>query len=142
MNPKFMEEHGVKFQSRLPAFLVDYEFKFSVEGREGGAAICTIVPSKGKIVHGALYHLSEGGLERLDELILHGAKKGSYEKIEVPVVLSASSTQEQKLAKTYIAQPEIQKEGLEVNQQYLKLVLAATDVLPEHYVKFLKSFQA
>ena len=140
MADEFMRQNGVEFLSREPASLADYEFKFCVEGHGDGTAFPTVVPNEGSTVHGVLYRLQDSGFKRLDELILVGGKS-HYAKEEVTVALSNSSSLEKKSATTYVARPEVQKEGLKPNQKYLKMVLDGADLVPDHYLQFLKSFQ-
>lgn len=140
MAAEFMRQNGVEFFSSEPASLADYEFKFCVEGHGDGTAFPTVIPNKGCTVHGVLYRMPDGGFERLDELILVGGK-AHYAKKEVTVVLSNSASLEKKFVTTYVARPEVQKEGLKPNQKYLKMVLDGADLVPNHYLQFLKSFQ-
>ena len=60
---------------------------------------------------------------------------------EVTVVLGNSSPPKEKRVTTYTVRPELRREGLKPNQNYLKMILAGADLVPNHYLQFLKSFQ-
>lgn len=140
MGPQFMEKKGMKYLSRDAASLPGYQMKFLADaGRGDGTCFPTLVKDESSTVYGALYGLDDGGLNKLDDIV--HTNKGYYHRANFTVVVR--DTQEKVEATTYVAGDHCVKEGLKPNQGYVKVLVEAIDpdILPEDYIKYLKSFQ-
>ena len=135
MNPDRMRERKAFFTERVGAKLSDYKMSFTFR-RPDGRGSCNIKPEKSSVVHGALYTLESGGLDRLDvfEMVPEGCYRRQY-------VIVETSDGEQIEATTYVVTDEFYQEGLVPRREYLDHCLAGKDVLPAEYYDFLESYK-
>lgn len=135
MNPERMRQREAFFTARVGAKLSDYKMSFSFRG-PGGNGGANITPKKDSVVHGALYSLEDGGLQRLD--LFEMVEDGCYRRAKVTV---ETINGERIDATTYIVTEEFYQEGLIPRRGYLDHCLAGKDVLPAEYYTFLESFK-
>ena len=135
MNPARMNLRKAFFKSRVPAKLIGYQLSFTFK-RPDGFASANITPQAGCTVHGALYTLEEGGLDKLDEF--EGVSMGNYARQKVLVELGGSESPVE--VTTYIVTKEFYKEGLKPTEEYLGNLLAGKDIVPGDYFEWLKTF--
>lgn len=135
MNPDRMRERRAFFTERVGAKLSDYEMSFTFRRPDGGGS-CNIKPEKDSVVHGALYTLESGGLDRLD--VFEMVSEGCYRR---QCVIVETSDGEKIEATTYVVTDEFYQEGLVPPREYLEHCLAGKDVLPAEYYDFLESFK-
>ena len=133
MNPARMILRKAFFTSRVPATLHGYSLGFSFN-RSDGFGSANITPDPNGIVHGALYTLEGGGLEKLD--FFEGVAKGYYRRQNV-VVRDVGGKEVE--VTTYIVTGEYFKEGLKPKQEYLDHLLAGKDILPADYYETIKA---
>ena len=135
MNPDRMRKRRAFFSERVGAKLSDYKISFTFRRPDGGGS-CNIKPEKDSVVHGALYTLESGGLDRLD--VFEMVSEGCYHRQCVIVETSGGVKIE---ATTYVVTDEFYQEGLVPPREYLEHCLAGKDVLPAEYYDFLESFK-
>lgn len=135
MNPDRMRDRKAFFTARVGAKLLDYKMTFSFKRPDGGGS-CNIRPEKDSVVHGVLYTLDAGGLDKLD--VFEKVSDGWYRRERVTVENSAG---EKVNATTYIVTEQFYQEGLVPYRDYLEHCLAGKDVLPAEYYNFLESFK-
>ena len=135
MNPNRMRERKAFFTARVGAKLSDYKMSFSFR-RTDGCGSGNIRPEKSSVVHGALYTLEDGGLDKLD--VFEMVTQGCYRRERVTVETLDGEKVE---AATYIVTDEFYQDGLVPRSEYLDHCLAGKDVLPVEYFDFLESFK-
>ncbi|XP_078379143.1 gamma-glutamylcyclotransferase-like [Oculina patagonica] len=135
MNPNRMNDRKAFFTERVGAKLSDYKMSFSFR-RVDGCGSGNIRPEKNSVVHGVLYTLEAGGLEKLD--VFEMVSKGCYRREMVTVETSDGIKLE---ATTYVVTDEFYQEGLVPRRDYLEHCLAGKDVLPTEYYDHLESFK-
>ena len=136
MNSKRMESRNAAFSSKVSATLDNYEFVLNYK-RTNGTAAANVRLKNGCSVHGVLYKCEHEALLFLDKY--EGVDKKCYTREIVSVV----SLGEKVEAYTYIACPQSCDDTLNtVSRVYLQHILSGKDLLPEHYLNFLKSFQS
>ena len=135
MNPDRMRKRKAFFTERVGAKLSDYKISFTFR-RPDGCGSCNIKPDKNSVVHGALYTLECGGLDRLD--VFEKVSKGCYRR---QCVIVETSDGEKIEATTYVVTDEFYQEGLVPRREYLDHCLAGKDVLPAEYYDFLESYK-
>lgn len=128
------ERIGNSFDILGPAVLKDYVLKFNkISVRRGGCA--NIEPAKGEEVWGILFKLNEEQIKKLD--VYEGAPT-HYRRVNVKVQTEKGEELE---AVTYVACEEFKREGLRPSEDYLKHLLSAKEMLPESYIKKLKTYR-
>ncbi len=136
MNPRKMDELGIKFTERINATLKGYTLKFnkasSLNPEEGFA---NIIPDEKGLVEGVLYEISDSDLLKLDEYEGHPQH---YRRITVKVETKKGELFD---AVTYIASPDKIRNGLKPSKKYLKNLIVARDILPESYVRKLEMME-
>ena len=135
MNAERMRERRAFFTERVGARLCDNKMTFSFR-RPDGCGSANIRPEKNSVVHGVLYTLEEGGLDKLD--VFEMVARGCYRRERVTVETLKGEKIE---ATTYTVTDEFYKEGLVPRRDYLDHCLAGKDVLPPDYYAFLESFR-
>ena len=136
MNPNRMKERKAFFTERVGAKLTDYKMSFSFRGPINGCGGGNIRPDKNSVVHGVLYTLEAGGLDKLD--VFEMVSKGCYRREMVTV---ETEDGEKVDATTYVVTDEFYQEGLAPRTDYLEHLLAGKDVLPAEYYDYLESFK-
>lgn len=135
MNPERMRERKAFFTERVGAKLYDHKMTFSFR-RPDGCGSGNIRPEKNSIVHGVLYTLEDGGLDKLD--VFEMVAEGCYRRERVTVETLKGERIE---ATTYMVTDEFYEEGLVPRRDYLDHCLAGKDVLSAEYYAFLESFK-
>ncbi|KAK3748626.1 hypothetical protein QZH41_005349 [Actinostola sp. cb2023] len=122
------------FTRRVHAILQGYKLVFSFNSGSGyGSA--TIVPDPNSEVHGALYTLEKGGLEKLD--IFEWVPRGGYRRVAIEVGLDGHIVE----CITYIATEAYFKPGLIPSKEYLGHLLKGKDILPQNYYNILENHE-
>ena len=130
-----MRERKAFFTERVGAKLTDYKMSFSFR-RADGCGSGNIRPETSSVVHGVLYALEAGGLDKLD--VFEKVSQGCYRREIVTVETLDGETVE---ATTYVVTDEFYQEGLVPRRDYLAHLLAGKDVLPTEYYNYLESFK-
>ena len=131
-----MKKRKAYFTKREAAKLTGFRFEFSKRMKLPGVGVGNIVPSPQSMVHGILYTLEKGGLNKLD--VFENTSEGQYKR-EIVKVQTADGVFEE--ATTYIATENYYQSGLKPEKWYLAHLLAGEEFLPLHYYKFLKDFE-
>jgi len=135
LNPDRMIQREAFFTKREHAVLDGFKLVFAFNSGSGfGSA--TLVPDKNSEVHGALYTLEKGGLDKLD--IFEWVPRGGYERVDVKVRLDNG---EMKDCVAYLATHEYFKTGLIPSRTYLDHLLKGKDILPLEYYSFLENHE-
>jgi len=103
------------------------------DNTSGGYA--NIVPSKGDVVWGVLYEVTDKAIEKLDR---REGYPEHYGRKELSVELDDGNMVK---ALVYIAKPKYVRDGLKPTKKYLEHLLSARDLLPEDYVKMLEGVE-
>ncbi|MFN7161263.1 MAG: gamma-glutamylcyclotransferase family protein [Candidatus Gracilibacteria bacterium] len=135
MNPERMKERGINFEKREVGILLDAKLVFNkkVKGIEG-RTVANILPEAGSIVEGALYTTTEEDISKLD--IFEGVPH-HYQRYTKEIQLS---TLEKIEAVVYIANEEVQGEGMPI-KEYLEHLLVGKDILSREYFERLTQVQ-
>lgn len=136
MDPDRMSKRNVKFYDRKHAILKNYSLQFnkiasSNPEKEGKA---NIMCDANELVEGVLYEIESSDEIKLDKY--EGYPK-HYDKDTVSVQLDDGTMID---AITYIAQPNMIKEGLRPTREYLDHLLVVNDMLSKSYYENLKSW--
>ena len=114
-------------------FINDYVLVFNKQAdNKPGVGYANIKFYVGGIVWGLVYDLIEEELSKIDEF--EGVKLKHYNRISLPAHVNDKDVQ----VVAYIADPSRIQEGLLPDRKYLSHLLAAENLLPFEYVKFLK----
>lgn len=133
MNAERMKERKAYFTDRVPAKLSGWRLVFAFNSGSGfGSA--SIVEDPDSVVHGALYTLEKGGLEKLD--IFEWVDRGGYSRRSIKVELESGEMLE---CITYVVMPEFHKDGLIPSKTYLTHLLKGKDILPKEYYSMLEN---
>lgn len=128
---KSIEELG-----REHAILRGYRLEFNkIACRNPNEGYANIVPDKDGIVEGILYKVDEKDITKLD--CYEGYPKHYYRE-NVKVILDDGKDVE---AITYIANPNMVRDGLKPSKEYLEHLLKGCDVLSKEYCDKLKSIE-
>jgi len=138
MDPDRMIKRKVKFLDRKHAILKDYSLQFnkialSNPEKEGKA---NIMCGTNELVEGVLYEIESSDEIKLDRNEVYPKH---YDKDTISVQLDDGTIID---TMTYIAQPNMIKEGLRPTREYLDHLLAAKDMLSKSYYEKLKSWPA
>jgi len=135
MNPDRMRERKVNSLRGEHAILSNYSLQFnkiaSANPMEGKA---NIISNAKDFVEGVLYDIEFSDIEKLD--LVEGYPIHYY-RTAVPVKLDDGTEVE---AFTYIAQPNMVRDGLKPTKKYLNHLLAAKDILSKDYYQKLESW--
>lgn len=136
MDPNRMSERDVHFSERRCAILKGYTLRFnkvaSKNQREGKG---NIIRKEGGIVEGVLYEMPDSDLTKLD---LAEGYPDHYDHLPVEVELEDGAKVQ---ALTYVAQPNMIREGLKPTREYLNHYLVAQGILSESYLQKLRSIE-
>jgi hypothetical protein len=126
-----MRERGAPFTARKWALLRGYSLRFNklATGKDArsGEGKGNIVPNPNGVTEGALYEITQAGLDGLDE---REGYPEHYARVELPVELKGGS---QVKAWVYIAQHAFVREGLLPTHKYLGHYLQGEDLLTPEY---------
>ena len=136
LNAERMKERKAFFIKREAAKLPGYRFEFSKRTSLPGAGVGNIVASPQSTVHGILYSLEKGGLDKLD--VFEQTREGHYQREIVKVETDDGNFAE---ATAYVARASVTVSGLKPERWYLNHLLAGKELLPPHYYAFLKNFE-
>ena len=132
MNPKRMQERGIKFSRREDAILEGWRLEFNkVASRNPKEGYANIEPDKETVVEGILYEIQNSDLEKLD--IREGYPR-HYNREKVKVKLDNGEEIE---TITYIAQLDKVRDGLKPSKRYLNHLLRGCDLLSKEYCEKL-----
>ncbi|EDO46039.1 predicted protein [Nematostella vectensis] len=135
MNQDRMIERKAFFTKRQHAKLDGYKLGFYFNNGTGfGSA--SIVREPKSVVHGALYTLEKGGLEKLDKF--EWVDREGYRRVQVTVELDSGEKVE---CTAYIATEKFFQEGLIPSRTYLNHLLKGKDLLPVEYYKYLENHE-
>ncbi|XP_065830210.1 gamma-glutamylcyclotransferase-like [Oscarella lobularis] len=141
MSESRLSARGVEIRKRVLATLDDYEMTFSKKSRDpawSGVGYCNINPKPNAKVYGILSVCECGALKRLD--VYEGVAEGEYKRAAVHVTVQPSGQVVEAIA--YVALDDYVSGGLKPSRDYLNHCLGGRDLLPDHYVKRLESFEA
>jgi len=136
MNPERMKTRQIFFTQRKRAILRGYRLDFNkiaFGNPEEGYA--NIVEDENAIVEGALYEISDLGISKLD---MYECFPNHYDRIEVVVETDSGNVDK---AVTYIAKPDMIRQGLKPSRDYLRHLLAAKDIVSKNYHNRLKVWE-
>ena len=130
-----MAKAGVAWGRRIGARLDGWRLAFDKPwSKYKGAAVATIRPAPGGVVHGTLNELGSRGLDVLDSY--EGVAGGHYRRLDVSVFADGRAV----IATTYIAVAD-PVPGLRPTTAYLAHLLAGRDLLPPVYWEGLKRIE-
>lgn len=129
INVQRVEERGIKFTQRVPAFINDYELVFNKQAwGKPGETYANIQTKKGSVVEGVLYLTDEEGIKKLDKF--EGVATNHYVREEMEVTVK--STEEKVKAWVYIAHESKIAVG-NPSMEYLNHLLSDKESLSEGY---------
>lgn len=131
-----MKERGAEFLTRESAILRGYRLMFNCKWKEDEFGYATIVRDEKSVVCGALYKCKAGSMASLDREYVH--EGGCFCRMVVRVETGEGKAVN---AFTYSANEGYAVEGLTPSAVYLNTILEGEDILPEDYLKFLRSFR-
>jgi gamma-glutamylcyclotransferase (GGCT)/AIG2-like uncharacterized protein YtfP len=135
LNAERMKNRKAFYTHRVHAKLHGYRLVFAFNSGSGfGSA--SIVPDPNSEVHGALYTLEKGGLEKLD--MFEWVDKKGYRRSTMKVELDSGEMMD---CTAYIAMPDFEKDGLIPSKDYLGHLLKGKDILPADYYSFLENHE-
>ena len=133
MNAEKMNICQIEYSGRQSGKLNGYEFVFD-QKRLNGTVGANIRMKKKSTVHGVLYTCSTDSLDKLDRY-----EGNSYSRQIVEILTKSGDWVD---AHTYIGYEEPSDDTTKtISKDYLEHILCGRDLLPEHYLAFLKTFQ-
>mgnify|MGYP005672718975 CR=1 FL=1 len=136
MNPERMRKRGVDFLIREHAILDGWRLVFNkVASRNFREGYANIERDETDTVEGVLYTLGEEDMEKLDVCEGYPCQ---YDRMTVRVRLDNG---EEMQAVTYVAVPDIVKDGVKPSRKYLNHLLAGCDVLSAEYCARLRKWE-
>jgi gamma-glutamylcyclotransferase (GGCT)/AIG2-like uncharacterized protein YtfP len=133
---KRLARDGEKYYSRKPAVLKGKKLVFNKKSRTNPKiGYASFVDDENFNLYGALYEVTMNGIYSLDsyEMYPHYYRR---------IMLEVETEDNEKIeAWVYLANPTKTADGLHPTKEYVEYMLMAKDVLPEHYVNFIKSIE-
>lgn len=136
MSVQRMQQRLVRYKSRRPAYLKDFELQFNkINRRVPGAGFANIMPVQDGLVEGVIYEIDDAGLAILDGF---EGYPNRYDRKVLPVEVAGEIIQ----AHVYIAQED--ETGLDLKPEiiYLQYLLDARDLLSADYYLKLETVRS
>jgi gamma-glutamylcyclotransferase len=127
VSPDRMRSRGVDFLCRVPAVLHDHRLKFNKRSGVTGVGYANLVKCGGGCVQGALYEISDDGLETLDHY------EPGYRRRSLMVCIADRDLR----ADVYVARRDTVSDGLTPSVQYLDDLLEGRDCFSHEYLERL-----
>lgn len=122
--------------SRKPAVLKGKKLVFNKKSRKDSRiGYASFIDDKDFNLYGALYELNMNAIYSLDSYEMY---PHYYRRIMLEVETEDLGRVE---AWVYMANPMKTKKGLAPTKEYVEYMIMATDVLPEHYIEFIRSIK-
>ncbi len=132
MDEEKMELRGAVFDEMIAAKAYDFRLTFNkIANLDMGIGYANIVPDKGSVVEGVLYHTDEESLLNLDR-----AEGVPTHYLRETIIVQDESENNFECF-VYIANPESTKEGLKPTRGYLGSLLSGRYFLSEEYYGML-----
>jgi gamma-glutamylcyclotransferase len=129
---RMIKERKIFFKSREFAYLPNYKLVFNKMSKKNNkVGFANIEECENSIVEGALYEISLNDFNIIDKY--EGYPKHYYKKV-INVICKNQITQ----AITYIANPNMIRETIKPNENYLNYILEGKDIFTKDYYEKLK----
>jgi len=136
MNPERMKTRQIFFTQRKRAILRGYRLDFNkIASRNPEEGYANIVEDESATVEGTLYDISDLDISKLD---VYEGFPNNYDRIEVDVEIDSGDVNK---AVTYVAAPDMIRQGLKPSRDYLCHLLAAKDIVSKTYYNRLKVWE-
>ena len=133
---KRLARDGQTYISRRPAVLKGKKLAFNKKSRKDPRiGYASFVDDENFNLYGALYEVNMNAIYSLDSYEMY---PHYYRRLMMEVETEDLGTVE---AWVYMANPAKTKEGLAPTKEYVEYMLMAKDVLPDHYVEFIRSIK-
>ena len=135
MNPKYLDQHGIKYYRSEKGILHDYEICFSTKADNWKKALIDLNENKGHRLEGVVYEIDRQALSLFDDI--EGISEGKHHRIDVPVENAQGAVER---AFTYICPL---KEGyFKPSKEYVDLIVegAQINTLSDEHVEYIRSF--
>ena len=135
MNPKYLDQHGIKYLSSKKASLVDFDICFSSRINNWKFALIDIIEKIGHRVEGVVYEIDSNALQILDQLEKISEK--NHDRIEVDIISEGGQVSK---AYTYVCPT---KEGrFRPSKEYVDIIIDGAKInnLSEEYILHIRSF--
>ena len=133
---KRLARDGETYISRRPAVLKGKKLVFNKKSRTNPkVGYASFIDDENYNLYGALYELNMNAIYSLDSYEMY---PHYYRRIMLEVEAEDLGKVE---AWVYLANPAKTAQGLSPTKEYVEYMLMAEDVLPEHYVEFIKSIK-
>lgn len=128
LDTKRMIERGVVFTSREFGILKDYKLVFNKKSSKNNSkeGYANVVKSKGSIVEGGIYEVTEESILLLD-------KYESFPKHYTREYLDIETSDRTIRCIVYVATPEKVMDGLKPSKEYFSKILEGKDLFTEEY---------
>ena len=135
MNPKYLDQHGIKYISSRKAILLDYDICFSSTIDNWKLALIDLIKKKGHRLEGVAYEIDSYALQAFDKLEKVFEKE--HNRIAVAII-----SDDGPINKAYTYMCPIKKGSFQPSSEYIELIIegARLNNLSEEHILHIQSF--
>ena len=135
MNPKYLEDHGLRINHSQRAFLHGYEICFSTLTNDWRVAMVDIAEAPGEKLEGVLHDVANEAIEIFDDL--ERLAEGKHKRITAKVELQSG-----KVVEGCTFTSTIKSGAFKPSTKYIDVIIqgAAANALSPKHIDYLRSF--